>query len=179
MRPRPPLTRSATPALRVLGHGRFAPGFWLATLGWMDTVIPFLDFGAEHVANTRAAEFSKYLRHMTIGFNHTKHKRSRAAKFAAPSALLVSALIYMSDFEDNSADLLMACIVGCFAVLALTTIATFLLDFPKRGARFLSQLEEVHGPKTRAAVWDWYEVNDLRNGIDIDSIAREVGDRAY
>lgn len=131
------------------------------------------------MANTNAAVLSKYLRHMTIGFNHTKHKRSRAAKFAVPSSLLVGALIYVGDFEDNSVQLLTACIVGVFAVLALTTIATFVFEFPKRGARFLSQLEEVHGPRTRAAVWDWYGVNDLRNGIDIDGIAREVGDRAY
>ncbi|HHK0379403.1 TPA: hypothetical protein ACQQJB_003577 [Pseudomonas aeruginosa] len=110
---------------------------------------------------------------MVIGFLASRRKFTLLTK----AALLPAAVACCVAWAFGPYQSLLLPSLFTLGSVALGTLLIAVIRFlPKEGLEYLEMIETSFGPKTRAEVWQWYQVADQTVILDVVKIAREVGE---
>ncbi|MEA8592172.1 hypothetical protein PZT57_26360 [Pseudomonas aeruginosa] len=118
-------------------------------------------------------EVDRWSLYMVIGFLASKRKFTLFTKAALLPATVAFCVAWaFAPYQS----LLLPSLLTLGSVALGTLLIAVIRILPREGLEYLELIEARFGPKTRAEVWQWYQVADQTVILDVVKIAREVGE---
>lgn len=123
-----------------------------------------------------ASKVERWLHYTVIGCFATKTLFSKITLAGiAPVMAVASGFLILGPFESR----VLPYVIAVFCILALTAVNAFWRVLPNEGRRYLDMIEDVFGPLTRAEVWKWWQQVEKHSKLDVEAIAKEVGEYQF